>query len=382
MESTCIKPTSELRSRWSVSHGNENRSVWDMDAFYSGLGGAGALRSSANNMLKYAAAQLGLATNSLTPLMRQTYAVRFPRAFGEADLAMPWWIYHENGAELITHGGSTGGQKAFIGFDRESKRGVVILANRSDPYQQTVEPLGRYLLHPTAPKPVALNVSREVLDSYEGLYLCAAYPQVTLSIRRYGEVLVAQLLGSAGDRWIPQSKTGFLAELGETRMDFNRSLSGNVNVAFTYHGRVASRFYRVYRHSPVSIIEPMLKSLDAKEYQQSEQSALQGTWEGTLRRWYWPFVSRHGILNIAERSPGFFCAELNIPAEHIEKELVAVIYNSPEIELVIKSGGAIFKGKISARNSKIVGHLIQGKTSTGVTLERSKGSASEFNRKE
>jgi serine-type D-Ala-D-Ala carboxypeptidase/endopeptidase len=106
MDSTCIKPTPELRPRWAASHGDENRSVWDFDAFYYGLAGGGALRSSVNDMLKYVAAQMGLTTNSLTPLMKQTYPVRFPHAFGEADLAMPWWIYHENGADLITHGGS------------------------------------------------------------------------------------------------------------------------------------------------------------------------------------------------------------------------------------------------------------------------------------
>jgi len=72
MESTCIKPTPELRPRWTVSHGDENRSFWDFDAFYYGLAGGGALRSSVNDMLKYVAAQLGLTTNSLTALMKQT----------------------------------------------------------------------------------------------------------------------------------------------------------------------------------------------------------------------------------------------------------------------------------------------------------------------
>jgi hypothetical protein len=183
-------------------------------------------------------------------------------------------------------------------------------------------------------------------------------------------VLIAQLLGSAGDRWIAQSKTGFVVEWGGSQMDFSRSLSGKMKVAFTYHGRVVSRFYRVCAHSPESLIQPMLKPLDAKEYQQSEQSLLQGTWEGTLRRWYWPFISRQGNLKIAKRSPGFFCAELNIPLEHVEKEPIAVIYNPPEIELAVKSGGAFFKGKVNSTNSKIVGHIIQGKTSTGLTLTR------------
>jgi CubicO group peptidase (beta-lactamase class C family) len=382
MDSTCIKPTPELRPRWTVSHGDENRSFWDFDAFYYGLGGGGALRSSVNDMLKYVAAQLGLTTNSLTPLMKQTHSLRFPHAFGEEDLAMPWWIYHDEGADLITHGGATGGQKAFIGFDQASKRGVVVLANRTDPNQQTVEPLGRYLLHPTAPTSAPVTLSPETLDSYAGLYLCGAYPQVTLLIRRDGDALIAQLLGSAGDRWVPQSKTDFVVEWGNTRMDFSRSLLGNVKVAFTYHGRVTSRFYRVSTHSPESLIQPMLKALDEKEYQPSKQSPLQGTWEGTLRRWYWPFVSRHGILNIAERSPGFFCAELNIPLEHVEKEPVAVIYNSPEIELILKSGGGVFKGKFNSTNSKMVGHIIQGKTSTSVTLWRSNQATQVTSRKD
>lgn len=373
MDCTCIKPTPQLRPRWAASHGSENRSVWDLDAFYYGLGGGGALRSSANDMLKYLAAQLDLTTNSITPLMKQTHVTRFPHAFGEADLAMPWWVYHEDGEDLITHGGSTGGQKAFIGFDQSSKRGVVVLANRTDPYQQAVEPLGRYLLHPTTLKPAPANLSPETLDSYTGLYLCAAHQEVTLLIKRDDEALVAQLLDSAGDRWIPQSKTDFVLEWGGTHMDFSRSLSGKMKVTFTDRTRVTSRFYRVSRHSPESLIQSMLKPLDASEYQQSKSKAspLQGVWEGTLRRWYWPFLSRHGILNIAERSPGFFCAELNIPAEHVEKEPVAVIYNPPELELALKSGGALFKGKVNSTNSKIVGSLIQGKTSTRVTLWRS-----------
>jgi len=295
---------------------------------------------------------------------------------------MPWWIYHEDGEDLITHGGSTGGQKAFIGFDQVSKRGVVVLANRTDPNQQTVEPLGRYLLHPTAPTSPPVTLSPEFLDSYAGLYLCGAYPQVTLLIRRDGDALIAQLLGSAGDRWIPQSKTDFVVEWGNTRMDFSRNLLGTLKVAFIYHGRVTSRFYRISTHSPESLIQPMFKALDEKEYQPSKQSPLQGTWEGTLRRWYWPFVSRHGILNIAERSPGFFCAELNIPLEHVEKEPIAVIYNSAEIELILKSGGGIFKGKINSTNSKMVGHIIQGNTSTSLTLWRSNQATQVTSRKD
>src|ERR1035438_158789 len=96
MASTCIMPTPELRPRWAKSHGQENRSVWDMDAFIGQLVGAGALRSSVNDLLKYVAAEAGLTNSSLTPLMLKTQVIQIQYAFGEADLALPWWIYHRS----------------------------------------------------------------------------------------------------------------------------------------------------------------------------------------------------------------------------------------------------------------------------------------------
>ena len=101
MESTCIYPTPALRPRWATSHGPDNRAVWDIDAFLTPLVGAGAFRSSANDMLKYAAAEMGLTNSPLTPLMEKTHVLQVPHAFGDADLGLPWWIYHLDGAELI-----------------------------------------------------------------------------------------------------------------------------------------------------------------------------------------------------------------------------------------------------------------------------------------
>jgi hypothetical protein len=40
------------------------------------------------------------------------------------------------------------------------------------------------------------------------------------------------------------------------------------------------------------------------------------------------------------------------------------------VELVIKSGEGMFKGKINAACTKMTGHLIQGKRSIRVTLRR------------
>jgi len=371
MDSTCILPTTELRPRWAKSHGDENRAVWDMDAFYSGLGGAGAIRSSARDMLKYIAAEMGLTNSPLAPLMEKTHAVRVPQAFesfGMTDLAMPWWIYHRDDAELITHGGSTG-QKAFIGFDKKLKRGVVVLANRTDAWQQAVEPLGLFLLHPPAKDPPPVKVAPEILDAYAGLYQFPEVPEIMLSIRRDGDQLITQNLNAAGGEWLPQSDTEFTDPQSDGRMRFIRS-GKRTTVEFT---NPISRTWRARKLSdqvPASLFQPMLQPLNAAEYAPRTDSDLQGTWSGTIRPWYWPFVSRRGTLDIAERAPGIFCAELNVPAEKIDKLPIAVIYHPPGVELVIKSGGGMFKGRINAAHTKMTGQLIQGKRSIGVTLRR------------
>jgi CubicO group peptidase (beta-lactamase class C family) len=142
MDSTCITTTPALRARLARSHAGENWPAGDLADELAPLPACGAIRSTANDLLKYLAANMGLTNSPLTPLMAQTHAVRFPHAMDQIDIAMPWWVYREPGLELITHGGCTMGHQAFIGFDKHAKRGVVVLANRSDAIDQEARPLG------------------------------------------------------------------------------------------------------------------------------------------------------------------------------------------------------------------------------------------------
>lgn len=161
---TCFALPDELRPRLAKGHGQEQRVAGDFADTMLALPGCGAIRSTANDMLKYVAANLGLKPSPLQPLMEKTHAIGIPHAFDEADLAMPCWVYHRQGAELITHGGSTAGHKAFIGFEQAARRGVVLLSNREDNNEQAMLPLGLYLLHPPATHPPAVSVAPEILD--------------------------------------------------------------------------------------------------------------------------------------------------------------------------------------------------------------------------
>lgn len=138
MESTRITVTPELKARLATGHDQAGAPypVWDLGAYSP----AGALRSTANDLLKYVAANIGLAQSSLTPLMERTHRIRRTHSpglaagetFGQTGMAwMDFGVYQPPGMQLLGHGGGNGGYSAFVGFDKKQRRGVVVLANQT-----------------------------------------------------------------------------------------------------------------------------------------------------------------------------------------------------------------------------------------------------------
>jgi CubicO group peptidase (beta-lactamase class C family) len=131
MDSTCIKLTPELKARLATGHDEKGKRTASYDLQV--MAGAGALLSSANDLLKYVSANLDLKESSLTPLMKKSQAIRHRAEPEFGNTAMPWWdsgVYQPPGMELIGHGGGTDGCSAFIGLDLKQRRGVVVLANQ------------------------------------------------------------------------------------------------------------------------------------------------------------------------------------------------------------------------------------------------------------
>jgi serine-type D-Ala-D-Ala carboxypeptidase/endopeptidase len=132
MDSTCITVSPELQPRFAQGHDEQ----WKATANYElpAIPGAGAMRSTANDLAKYVAANLGLVKSDLTPLMQPMHIIRHRDdsiQFGKT--AMPWYdqaTYDSSGSQLLGHGGGTGGFSAFIGFDTKQRRGVVVLSNQ------------------------------------------------------------------------------------------------------------------------------------------------------------------------------------------------------------------------------------------------------------
>jgi CubicO group peptidase (beta-lactamase class C family) len=131
MDSTRIKLTPELKRRFATGHDENGRRAKNYD--FTVMTGAGALLSTANDLLKYISANLGLTPSTLTPLMKRSQMIRHQGAPEFGNTAIPWWdagVYHPPGMELMGHGGGSVGYSAFIGFDKKQRRGVVVLTNQ------------------------------------------------------------------------------------------------------------------------------------------------------------------------------------------------------------------------------------------------------------
>src|SRR5436189_5676698 len=115
MEDTKISLTTEMQARLVTGHNQALKPVgnWDLPR----LAGAGALRSTVNDMLKFVAANLGLTKSPLLSAMQRAHQSQ--RETGQPDLSigLNWHILKKFDSEIIWHNGGTGGYHSFIGFD-------------------------------------------------------------------------------------------------------------------------------------------------------------------------------------------------------------------------------------------------------------------------
>jgi CubicO group peptidase (beta-lactamase class C family) len=137
MKSTRIKLSPELKARLAPGHNALGMTVenWDIPT----LAGAGALRSTANDMLKFLAANLGLAKSSLSNAMTAIQQPRHSSGFLRR-IGLIWQIERVSGT--IWHNGGTGGYHAYIGLKKDPPRSVVVLANSAN----DIDDIGQYLL--------------------------------------------------------------------------------------------------------------------------------------------------------------------------------------------------------------------------------------------
>jgi len=148
MRDTRITLTPIMRSRLARPYDARGLPTknWDLPA----LAGAGALRSTANDMLRFAIAALGTPGTPAAVASALAEAERPRRELGTdgtARIGLNWFTARTGPVEIVWHNGGTGGYRSFLGLDKARGRAVVVLTNSGN----GVDDVGRHLLDPTLP---------------------------------------------------------------------------------------------------------------------------------------------------------------------------------------------------------------------------------------
>lgn len=185
--------------------------------------GAGALRSTAEDMARFLQAQLAPPSNTLGKAIQRSQQ-RLP-GDDKPHVAYAWHVIEYKGSTLHFHNGQTGGSLAFIGLDLKNGKGAVVLTNNTD----AVEDLGLHLLNPAVAlrKLTDLRLPASTLDSYVGQYQLA--PGMIFTITQAAGYLQAQLTGQPALRIFPTDKPmQFKYQAVEATLTFQRDESGKI----------------------------------------------------------------------------------------------------------------------------------------------------------
>ena len=212
--------TDAMRARLAPGHDDTGKAAknWDLDA----LAGAGALRSTANDMLRYLRANMRDDQSALTVAMN---SAQLPRSAVTKTMRIGLaWMTTEKG--IVWHNGGTGGYRSFLGFTADRRRGVVVLTNTA----VEVNDLGFAILDadtPLAPTYKATTLPSASLDEFVGTYKLAE--KFLLRVFRMNDGLFAQATGQGAFPIFPSGPNEFFAKIGGITMSFTRDPNGAVN---------------------------------------------------------------------------------------------------------------------------------------------------------
>ena len=234
MESTRITLSSSMRARLARGHDSTFGPVanWDIPT----LAGAGALRSTANDLLKFLEMSLGNRPSPLAPAMAMTLDERHPTERPRVEVGLGWFLSTSHRDVIAWKDGGTGGYASYIGFSTKSRRASVLLSNTAD-YGPNLR-LGVHLINsayslaPPAKPHNQIAADPRLLAAYAGRYELA--PNFVLTVRAADNRLFVQATGQAEYEVFAESETDFFYRVVDAQITFERADNG-VSQSLTLH---------------------------------------------------------------------------------------------------------------------------------------------------
>jgi serine-type D-Ala-D-Ala carboxypeptidase/endopeptidase len=238
MDSTGIKLTPRMQARLAAGHNAVRLPLpnWDLPT----LAGAGALRSTVNDMLKFVAANLGLKKSPLLAAMQKAHQSQHDTGVPDLEIGLGWHILKKFDTQIVWHNGGTGGYHSFIGFDQKKRKGVVVLSNSTN----DIDDIGRHLLESQyplakfeAPKErKAIKLAARIFDAYVGEYQLA--PTFVITISREGDQFFAQATGQGKLELFAETETDFFLTEVDVQITFVKDDKGQTTHLVLHQNKV------------------------------------------------------------------------------------------------------------------------------------------------
>jgi CubicO group peptidase (beta-lactamase class C family) len=234
MTSTAVTLTPELRERLATGHDMalEATSNWDIPT----LAGAGALRSTVNDMLAFARANLHATDSTLSKAMQNAQRPRHDFGSPGLQIGMGWIVDRRGETEIVWHNGGTAGYHSFLGLDEKRGAAVVVLSNSA----HDIDDIGMHLLDPKRPlaeiAPVrrVVAVDPTIYDKYVGDYVLV--PTFVMTVTREGDRIFVQATGQPKIEIFPESSTKFFAKVVDAQISFVADAEGRIDHLILHQG--------------------------------------------------------------------------------------------------------------------------------------------------
>ncbi|MBL8984448.1 MAG: serine hydrolase, partial [Gemmatimonadetes bacterium] len=231
---TFIAMPNDKVARFAVPHDAdlEEAFPWDLPT----LAGAGALRSTTRDMLKFADAVTHRDRGPLGKAIAFSIEPRRPTTIPNMRIALGWHVREANGRTVVWHNGGTGGFRTFFGFDPATGVHSMVWSNTSN----SVDDLGLHLIDSTVPlqrTPPQPNVEVpvETLRSYVGSYPLA--PILVVAVTEERGKLYAQPTGQPRFRLWPESATNFYLKVVPAKVRFAPDSTGVMTLTLEQGGQ-------------------------------------------------------------------------------------------------------------------------------------------------
>ncbi len=227
MSDTRVVLTPAMRERLARGHYATGAPAqnWDLPTFV----GAGGIRSTANDMLKFLAANLDV-REGLPAALRSAHVMQREGPGTAPAVGLNWHLNRRRGREFAWHNGETGGYHSYLALDHETRTGVVVLTNTAF----SIDGIGLWVLDSTTtltqlgPMPVRKEAPARpaLVAEYVGSYRLT--PAIVMTVTADEDRLFLQLTGQGRLRVIPESDSKFFLREVDAQISFVRDGAGKV----------------------------------------------------------------------------------------------------------------------------------------------------------